>query len=182
MAPFKPAGARARWKVIYDLLSTAKPGETVSYEDMAAKLDLDAIQDRHAIQMAVRRAAREYLTVNLNSLKVVPNVGYAVIEPSKKLALAEDFEKKGRKAIRRGKQHVDYVDVSALDDDTRQMFEIMAWKFGQQDEAIRRLSVKQNRMQRQVEAAVSASQQTSDELTELRARLEKLEGERKRES
>jgi hypothetical protein len=59
------------------------------------------------------------------------------------------------------------------------MFEIMAWKFGQQDEAIRRLSVKQNRMQRQVEAAVSTSQQTSDELTQLRERLEKLEAERK---
>lgn len=181
MAPFKPAGDRARWKIIYDVLSAAKPGDTVTYKDMAAKLDLDPVQDRHVIQMAVRRAAREYLTVNLNSLKAVPNVGYAVIEPSKKLALAEDFEKKGRKAIRRGKAHVDYVDVSALDADTRQMFEIMAWKFGQQDEAIRRLSVKQKRMQRQVEAAVSISEQTSGELEELRKRLEKLESERETE-
>lgn len=132
--------------------------------------------------MAVRRAAREYLTVNLNSVKVVPNVGYAVIEPSKKLALAEDFERKGRRAIRRGKDQVDYVDVTGLDPDTRQMFEIMAWKFGQQDDAIRRLSVKQKRMQRQVDVAVSTSQQTVDELAQLRERLEKLEAERKEDS
>lgn len=132
------------------------------------------------IQMAVRRAGREYLTVNLNSIKVVPNVGYMVVEPSKKLALAEGFEKKGQRAIRRGKDQVDYTNLAALDPDTRQMFEIMAWKFGQQDDAIRRLSVKQKRMQRQVDAAVSTSQHTVDELAQLRERLEKLEAERQK--
>jgi hypothetical protein len=178
MSPFTPAGDRARWRVVYDLLTEADVGDTVTYEAMGDALSLDPDKSRHVIQMAVRRAAREYLTVNLNSLKAVPNVGYAIIEPSKKLALAEGFERKGRRAIRRGKEQVDYVDVSALDADTRQMFEIMAWKFQQQDDAIRRLSVKQNRMQRQVEAAMSVQEQTNDQLAELRARLEKLESER----
>jgi O6-methylguanine-DNA--protein-cysteine methyltransferase len=178
MSPFTPAGDRARWRIIYDLLTDADVGDTVTYEDMGAALGLDPDKDRHLIQMAVRRAGREYLTVNLRALAPIPNVGYRVVETSRQLEIAGQHQVKARRSIKRGREQVTYVDVSGLDEATRQMFETMAWKFSQQDEAIKRLDVRQQRMQKQVEAAVSAQEHTQEELAELRARLEKLEGER----
>jgi hypothetical protein len=179
MAPFKPVGDRARWRVVYDMLTAAQVGDVITYEDMGAELELDPEKDRHLIQMAVRRAARQYLTEDLRALESVPNIGYTVVESAKQLVLAERHQVKARRSIRRGREQVTHVDVSGLDETTRQMFEIMAWKFTQQDEAIRRLDVRQQRMQRQVDAAVSVTQQTSDEVAALRARLEKLEAERR---
>lgn len=178
MSPFIPAGDRARWRLVYDLLTEADVGDTVTYEAMGDALGLDPDKQRHLIQMAVRRAAREYLTVNLRALAPVPNVGYRVVEPSRQIEIAGQYQVKARRSIRRGKEQVTYVDLSGLDEATRQMFETMAWKFGQQDEAIRRLDVRQKRMQRQVEAAMSAQEHTQEELAELRSRLEKLESER----
>ncbi len=177
MPPFTPAGDRARWKVIYDLLALANPGDTVTYEAMGLALDLDPVKDRSAIQMAVYRAAREYLTGDLRAIEAVPNVGYLVVEASRQLALAEHHQVKGRRSIRRGREQVTYVDTSGLDEDTRHMFEVMAWKFGQQDEAIRRLNVAKNRMQRQLDA-VSSGKADKGELDALRERLEKLEAQR----
>lgn len=178
MSPFIPAGDRARWRMIYDLLTEAAVGDTVTYEAMGGVLGLDPGKQRHQIQMAVRRAGREYLTVNLRALAPVPNVGYRVVETSRQLELAGQHQVKARRSIGRGREQVTYVDVSGLDEATRQMFETMAWKFQQQDEAIRRLDVRQRRMQRQVEAAASAQEHTQEELAGLRARLEKLEADR----
>jgi hypothetical protein len=176
MSPFQPAGARARWRVIYDMLTASKPGDTVTYDDMGKALELDPDKDRHLIQMAVRRAGREYLLVDCRALEPVPNTGYVIVESAKQLVLAGKHQVKARRSIRRGREQVTHVDVSGLDEATRQMFEIMAWKFAQQDEAIRRLDVRQQRTQRQLAAAVSA---TSGEMAELRARLEKLEADRR---
>jgi hypothetical protein len=178
MAPFMPAGERARWRIIYELLTAAGTGDIVTYEAMGLALDLEPEKDRHLIQMAVRRAGREHLLADSRALEPVPNAGYRIVEPSKQLELASRYQGKARRSVRRGHEQVTYVDVSGLDEATRQMFEIMAWKFGQQDEVIRRLDVRQQRMQRQVEAAASAAEHTSGEIASLRARLEKLESER----
>ena len=68
-----------------------------------------------------------------------------------------------------------HVDVTGMDDATRQMFELVAWKFAQQDEMIRRLDVRQQRTQRQVEAARADIDLSTDQITRLMARMDALE-------
>jgi len=178
MSPFTPIGDQARWKIVYELFSHAAIGAVVTYAAIGEALDLDPADERHIIQMSVRRAAKELLTADCRAIEVVRNEGYAIVEPSRQLALATGHQKRARRSIRRGHDQVTYVDVSALDESTRQMFEIMAYKFGQQDEAIRRLDVRHKRMERQVETAISASQRTAEELEGLKTRLAALEDQR----
>ena len=178
MSPFTPAGERARWREIYALLAGADTGDVVTYEAMAAALGLDAAADRHKIQVAMRRAAREFLVIDLRSVESVPNTGYRVTETERKLELAKRQQSRGARAVRRGKDQVTYADTAALDEPTRALFEAMAWKFAAQDEAIRRLDVRAQRHERQLQAAASGLQQTEAQLARLQERLEKLEAGR----
>jgi hypothetical protein len=178
MSPFTPAGDRARWKAIYDQLVKLPVGGTLTYAEIGALLGLDPDADRHKIQMAVRRAAREHLLVDLRSITSVPNVGYQVVETERKLSIARVHQGKAARSVRRGRDHVVNASLDGLDPDTRAVFEAMAWKFSQQDEAIRRLDVRQQRHERQLAAARSAHEQTAEQLADIASRLARLEAER----
>jgi hypothetical protein len=178
MSPFEPSGDRARWCVVYDLLVRAAIDETVTYEDLGSALDLDPAGDRHAIQMAVRRAAREHEVKDNRALDAVPNVGYRIVRVPEHLDLARRHQRKAGKSLERGRSKVDHVDLSGVDGDTRRAFEVVAQAFALQADFNRRLDVRQKRLEQQVAAAQSAQEHTSDELTDLRARLERLEAER----
>ena len=177
MSPFTPAGDRARWKVIYDQLAKLPTGGIITYAELGALLGLDPDADRHKIQMAMRRAAQEHLSTDLRSITSVQNTGYQVVETERKLAIARQHQGKAARSVRRGRDHVIHADLAGLDPDTRAVFEAMAWKFTQQDEAIRRLDVRQRRHERQLAAAQSAHQQTQEQLTDLAVRLARLEAE-----
>jgi hypothetical protein len=182
MAPFQPAGERARWREIYDLLARTETGGVVTYEAMAEATGLDAEDDRHKIQVAMRRAARELLLIDSRSIEAVPNTGYRVVPTEGKLVLASDYQGKARRAIQRGHDQVTYVDLSGLDEPTVELFRAMAWKFAEQSEAIHRLDVRQRRAESQIKAVTAGQQATADEVAELRERLAKLEAERPQES
>jgi hypothetical protein len=178
MAAFVPQGDRARWKILYDLLRKAATGDVVTYQAMADALGLDADADRHAIQMAARRAAQELLKADLRSTDVVPNEGYQVVETVRKLDIARRHQGRAARSVARGRAQVDNADLSTVDDATRAIFEAMAWKFEQQDEALRRLDVRARRHERQLKAATSAQAQTEAQMADLAARLAKLEADR----
>lgn len=178
MAPFTPAGDRARWQILYDLLRKTETGGIVAYADMGTALGLDPDADRHKIQMAMRRAAKEHLETDLRSVAPVPNHGYKVVETARKLELARQFQGKAVRSVRRGRDHVHYADLSGLDDATRAVFEAMAWKFAEQDEALHRLDVRTKRHERQLQAAITAHQETAQQLTNLQDRLTRLEADR----
>lgn len=178
MSPFTPLGDRARWQIVYDLLVNTTTGSIVTYQDMGNALGLDPVTERHKIQMAMRRAAKEHLENDLRSVAPVPNEGYRVVETSRKLELARQQQSRAVRAVKRGRDHVSYADLSGVDEPTREVFKAMAWKFMQQDELIHRLDVRQKRHERQLHAAVTAQEQTSQQLTDLQERLAKLESGR----
>ena len=60
----------------------------------------------------------------------------------------------------------------------RRAFEVVAIAFKLQADINRKLDIRQKTLERQVSAAMSAQDRTSDEVADLRARLEKLEAER----
>lgn len=173
--PFEPAGDRARWRIVYDLLKATPENGRVTYESLGAALDLDPRQDRHLIQMAVRRAAKEHEVMDNRALDSVRNIGYRVVTVPEHLVLARRHQKKAGKSLERGRSKVVYVDLSGVDEQTRQGFELVAHAFAMQADFNRRMDVSQKRLKRQVEAAMSATESTAEELAELRARLERLE-------
>jgi len=178
MSPFEPTGDRARWRIIYDLLVKAETDDTVTYEDMGYALGLDPVADRHLIQMAVRRAAREHESADNRALDAVPNVGYRIVKAPEHLTLAQRHQKKAGRSLARGKSKVDHVDLSGVPPETRRLFEVVGMAFKMQADFNQRLDIRQERLERQVQAAVSAQEHTSEEMTELRKRLDRLEAER----
>jgi len=176
--PFQPIGERARWRVLYDLLRKLDINDTLSYAEMAEALDLDPDEDRMRIQMAFRRAAKEYEQVDQRAVDVVTNVGYRVVEPPEHLRLARRHQKRSRKELAKGHSKVVHVDLSGMDDETRKAFMVVGQAFSMMQDMMRRHDVRQNRLEEVVSSTVERQERSAEELAELRARLERLEGER----
>jgi hypothetical protein len=153
-------------------------GDVVSYAEMGDALGLSPDGDRHSIQMALRRAAREYEVTDNRALEAVPNKGYRVVEPKEHLVLARQHQRKAGRSLDRGRSKVEHVDLAGTDIETRRAFEVVAQAFALQADFNRRLDIRQEKLEQQVAAAQSAQQHTGKELADLRARLERLERER----
>lgn len=173
--PFQPIGDRARWRKIYDLLRGKSVGDSLTYDEISGVLDLHPLNDRHAIQMAVRRAAKELEQEDQRAIEPVVNEGYRVVQPREHLRLARVQQKKSQKALAAGHSKVTHVDLSGMDVETRKAFEVVAVAFSMQMEMTRRLDVGQKRLESAVAAVVERTERSEEELAELRARLERLE-------
>lgn len=179
MSPFQPAGDRARWRILYDLLHSAHVGEVITYGDMAEALELDPATDRTTIQLAMRRAAKELEVEDKHAIEVIANEGYRIVEPKQHLDLAQRQQRKAGKALQRGQSKVVNVDLNGMDPELRKAFEVVAGAFAAQIDFNRRLSVRQENLERAVQAVTQQSEQqqqrTAEELEALRERLRRLE-------
>lgn len=186
MSPFQPAGGRARWRVIYDLLKVRKVGDVLDYDEMALALELDPLKDRTVIQLAMRRAAKELETVNKHAVDAVPNEGYCIVQPSEHVNLARRHQTKARRSLVRGHSKVVNVDFNAMDPEARKAFEIIAGAFAAQLDFNRRMDIRQSHLERAVKAVTEQteeqSQRTDGEIEALKARLRRLEEKRTSES
>lgn len=175
MAAFRPIGERARWRTVYDLLSRARVDEVVTYERLAESLDLDAVVDRHAIQMAVRRAAAEHERVDKRAVDAVPNLGYRIVQPPEHVILARRQQSRSSRALARGHSKAVNVDLSGLDDATRHALDVIAQGFAIQMDFNRRFDVRQRRLERALSTVAGKASRSEEEIAELRSRLERLE-------
>ena len=173
--PFAPAGERARWRIVYDVLATLGPGDVITYDQAAEMLGLDPLQDRGLIQSAVRDAARRNEVDNKHAIEAVRNVGYRVVEAIEHARLAKNYQRKSEVAIRSGKSKVVNVDLSCLDHDTRRGFELMALAFSRQEDVNRKFDVRQQKLESALAAVTQKTDRSADEVAQLRARLEALE-------
>lgn len=140
---FKPVGERARWRMIYDLFREAQIGELIGYAAMAEALDLDAVDDRHALQMAARRAGLELEKVDKRAVDAVRGEGYRVVQPTEILGLGKRRNRRAGRQLARGATTVRAVDLSAVDAQTRSALETLAQGFAVQGEINRRVAAKQ---------------------------------------
>lgn len=175
MTPFEPKGEKARWRLIYDILLKRDIGDVITYEEMAEALELHADTDRHAIQMAVRRAAKEYESTDLRALDSVPNEGYRIVQPTEHMQLARKQQKKSHRALARGHSKVIHVDLSGMEPDARKAFEVVAQAFAMQMDFNRRMDVRQKRLEESVASINEKHNRSADEIEELRERLARLE-------
>jgi hypothetical protein len=175
MSPFEPAGETARWRILYDLLSERTIGDVLTYDDMAAALDLDSVKDRHTIQVSMRRAAKELEEEDKHAVEAVINVGYRIVEPEEHLRLARGQQKRSSRALVRGHSKVVNVDLSNVDPEVRQAFQVVASAFAMQMEFNRRTDIRQKRLEESLDSVREKSTRTEEEVAELRERLERLE-------
>jgi len=175
MVPFEPAGEQARWRTVYALLVELKVGETLTYQAMAEALELDVETDRHALQMAMRRAAKELEIEHRHAVAPEPNVGYRVVEVEQHLVLAKQHQRRAGKSLVRAHSKVANVDLTGAEPNVVTAVQVLASALSMQMEMSRRLSVRQDRLEAVVDEMQGRSSRTDAEVAKLQARLDKLE-------
>lgn len=176
MSPFRPHGEQARWRIIYERLADLTIGDVISYTELGEAVDLDPDDERHGIQMAVRRAAREFEEVHKHALEPIPNHGYRVVDIPEHLILAQRQQKRAGKALQRGYSKVVNVDLSAVEPEVRNAFQVVAQAFSMQMEMNRRLDTRQRKLEETVRGINDKQSRSDQELAELRERIARLEG------
>lgn len=176
MSPFEPAGERARWRMLYDLLLAKDLDDTLTYEEMAQATDLEYPGDKTKIQLAFRRAAKEFETENNHAAESIPNVGYRIVLPSEHLRLARTHERKSGRSLMRGQSKVVHVDLNGMEPEIKRAFEITARAFAVLIDYSRRLDSRQSRVEQALDSMAVRQDRSDDEVAELRLRLARLEG------
>lgn len=178
MSPFAPAGNQARWRALYDLLVTASVDSVVTYDQMGEAVNLHPDDDRHAIQMALRRAAQEFEEADKHALVAIPNVGYRVVEAREHLTLAKDQQRRASRALARGHSKVVNVDATGVNPEVRHALMVVAQALSMQMDMSRRLDVRQSNLERVVQVVTAKQERSDEEVADLKARLARLESER----
>jgi hypothetical protein len=176
---FEPLADRARWRIIYDdLLVTASTGQLLTYEVLATALGIDPEADRHVIQAAIRRAAKEYLEADKRALDVVPNKGYRVVEAPEHLRLARRHQQRASRQLVAGHSKTVNVDLTGLDPETRHAFEVVGRALALQMDFNRRLGGRQEELEDTMSQVLASQERSAGEIAVLRNRLERLESGR----
>ena len=175
MDPFMPVGEQARWRIVYDLLAATPTGDVLSYEEMALSLGVDQYKERHIIQQAIHRAAKEHEKVDKRAIEVVRNQGYRVIQPEEHIRLARKWQGKSSKALVAGRSKVVNVDLNALTPELRALYLASDRAFALQADYIHRLDIRQRGMEQALATIVVRSDRSEAEIAELQERLARLE-------
>lgn len=145
MPLFEPIGAQARWRTIFEMLEPLPVQATITYAEIADRLDMDPLKERPAIQMAARRAIAELLQVHHRTCEPVRNVGYRVVEPEHHLVLAQSRDRRARNQMRQGYDVATKVDLNGLPAVVRDAMGAIALGFARQMEINNRVDAKQRR-------------------------------------
>lgn len=175
MAAFKPVGEVARWRTLYELLRPMSPDDQITYAEMAEALDLDVAKDKTIIQLAMRRAAKELEEIDNRAVDSVRNIGYRVVRAPEHLTLAERHQRKARGSLVRSHSKVEHVDFNALDQDSRRAFEVVGRVLTWQLQQMRHLDLRQQNLERAVEAVQGEVTRTESDVANHDERLRELE-------
>jgi hypothetical protein len=179
MNTFQPIGKQARWRTIYQLLHEASADTLITYDEIAEALTLDPSTDRHAIQMAMRRATQELEREDNRTVDVIPNKGYRIAEPQEHLSLARRHQRKAGRSLARGHSKAIHVDLRGVDPEVRKALEMTAQAFSLQMDFNKRFAVRQAQLEKAVQAITEVQQddrqRSDDEVAKLLARVERLE-------
>lgn len=137
--PFLPKGETAQWRVIYRLLKDTKVGETVTYQTLAAAIEVNEGTDRHRVQDAARKAGRHLLQVDDRAIEVVPEVGYRVVEAPRQIAMAGNQMERASRSLDRGHELTTHIRMDELSPQERQVVQAMALGFAQVAEWARQI-------------------------------------------
>lgn len=163
--PFEPKGEIAQWRIIYRLFQETDIDTTLSYNELGEALDLDPTTERHRIQAAARRAAKQLLEVDDRAVEVVPDVGYRLVSAVRQIPMAGQQVERAGRALDRGRALTTHLRMDELSEQERQIAHTMALGFAQVAEWARQIG-------RRIE-------DHEGRLSDIEAELERLRKEKK---
>lgn len=172
---FQPIGDQARWRLLYEILRELDYDEQITYERMAEALDVDPVKDRGTIQVAMYRAAKELSLVNDRSIESVRGVGYRVVTPEEHVSLSRRQQRRSGRALTRAQRHVQHVDLSQMSPEGRSIVHAVSRALTWQQEAMRRLDIRQRDLEQVTKTVAEQGRQTAEETAENSSQLAKLE-------
>lgn len=175
IAPFQPVGDRARWQMVSDLLEGTETDDVVTYDEAARLLELDPLKERPIIQQAIRTAADHHQKETGRSIEAVPNMGYRIVKTDENLRLAHGRQQRSKRQLKRAHQILVRTDRNGLTPEQRQQFEAAGNAIGQLVDFVRRLDIRQQRLDEVVSHVSVKTDRNEAEVIELRQRLERLE-------
>lgn len=171
--PFEPAdGVEARWKKVYRVLQRTPVGDTITYEVLEGMFPG---LDRASLQTVIRRAAKELLEENKRGLRNVRGKGYRVVDPTEHVQIARWHQARSVKSLERGQAAVAHVDMNGMSPEARALSEATLRGLTNQLEYIKRVDVRQQRLEKVLASTVDQTKANTDQLGELAARLAALE-------
>lgn len=161
--PFKPKGAVAQWRMIFDYMKDREVGELVTYDQLTEALDRDFRHDRGPFY----RARREMEAERKRTLVVVTGKGYQVANVQEHEREVIKHHQKGRRQLRRSKVLVESADRRLMSHAERQRFDSLQLQISQHERAIGHLA----RRQKATEDVLAVVQTNQDRLREDHERL-----------
>ena len=180
---FEPHGERARWQVLYEELASLNFGDLLTYERMADLLDLP-LDQRHSMQLAMRRAAKELAVENARHIQAVRGVGYEIVDLAGQVKMTKRGKRKADRAMVVAQRPIVYVDQAALAEAPATIREAFI-KVGQVMDALayahRRAELRTDRIERTLDLVREEQEgdrvRTQEEIDLMKTRLARLEAQ-----
>lgn len=125
-APFEPAdGCQARWRYCYDLVVSRKPGDEITYMEIAELLDCSVGQ-----AVAAMREAKRHLEVDKQrTVRTVKKFGWIVLDAKGNLNETDDRIRRTRRAATRAvrvlnatrREELSQIERARMDFQSRQL-------------------------------------------------------------
>jgi hypothetical protein len=173
--PFEPKGEVARWVPVYERLKNMAIGEIITYEELSELAGVNIRRDRSPFV----RAAEELLSKNQRLMKNLLDEGYAVAHPSEQSEVARNQTRKANRRLKTAIKILSNTDNNHLTPQQRRHSEAYLDALSAQSDMMRRLSRRQDRLEKGLKDARQETRamrrETKETTAELAERLERLE-------
>jgi hypothetical protein len=115
----KRKDGRAYWRVAFDRLVSAIPGELVPQPELLALLETD---DRTLLYASVARAAKELRKHAQRDVAPVRGRGYRVLYANEHVGKADSHKDRAERQLKIANEVIDATDLAALSDSERELW------------------------------------------------------------
>lgn len=169
---FQPVGDKAQWEVIYEFICRRRPtiGEVISYEEFEGACGFDIRKCRQAFY----KAANLWCEENHRVFVPVTGTGYRVGGGTEHETIARKHHRKSRRSLGKGLKVIRNTDLEQLSPKDRERFQRIELEMRRQSDVIKRLDLRQTKMEDALNAGKKVQEQTLAEQAETRRRVDQL--------
>lgn len=168
---FEKKGEKSQKTLVLEAFESAQSGEVVSYEKLGEILKMNPSTQRTHIQSVVNATKKSLLDKQSKGLEAVPNEGYRIIAPNEHVSLAQKHQGKVSRSLKRAKNTVDRADFNKLTEVEKNLVLAAGRALGFQQEQIRKLDIRQQKLEQVLSAFIPAQQEVN---AEVKSEIQKL--------
>lgn len=173
-AMFKTIGEKSRRLQVIEKVADMQPDQVISYETLESMLSVDRLTAQSVVNSALPGLQREHK----KTLVAVRGVGYRVLQANEHLGLATRHQRKGRRAVRRGKLVVVHTDYGQLTEAEKVKADTARQIFAAQEAFERRADLRyasKEKLDQFIAGQSSTNERTVEQVEQVKARLRELE-------